>query len=245
MCSFIVNALPSLLAIAVLCAGSYAWSRAQFGAWCVVSAPLILGLDLTDTANLASVIPFLTNAEAIAVNQNWAGHPGRLATEVQPANPGWTHQLGAFMKGSDLAGWPKNVTLDEAKKACEDTLGCSGLTYHSPEAEPTGVLKVYLKGEGVSANSDKNWSHYSRAAAQVWVKPQSAGKLAVYIVNPSPTGQAIAVKVDLATLGLPAVKTANVRDLWSRQDIGDTAGAQLMATVEPLDSAFLLLTPSS
>ena len=41
--------------------GSFAWSRAQFGAWCVVSAPLILGLDLTDNATLASIIPFITN----------------------------------------------------------------------------------------------------------------------------------------------------------------------------------------
>ena len=42
-----------------------------------MSAPLILGLDVTDHATLATIAPFLTNIEAIAVNQQWAGHPGR------------------------------------------------------------------------------------------------------------------------------------------------------------------------
>ena len=103
---------------------------------------------------------------------------------------------------------------------------------------------MYLKVEGATSNTDKAWSHYTRAAAaQVWAKPQPAGRLAVYVVNPSPTGGAAIVRVDLATLGLGAAKTASVRDLWSRQDIGDTVGAQLTAKVEPLDSAFLLLTP--
>ena len=54
------------------------WNRAHFGAWCVVSAPLILGLDLTKPPVLAPVMDILTNAEAIAVNQAWAGHPGGL-----------------------------------------------------------------------------------------------------------------------------------------------------------------------
>lgn len=63
------------------------WNRAHFGAWCVISAPLILGLDLTSTATLAPVIDIVTNEEAIAVNQAWAGHPGRLV---------WSDLGGAF-----------------------------------------------------------------------------------------------------------------------------------------------------
>ena len=42
----------------------HGWNRAHFGAWCVVSAPLILGLDLTDTANVGEVIDIITNREA-------------------------------------------------------------------------------------------------------------------------------------------------------------------------------------
>merc|ERR1719473_135697 len=57
---------------------NYEWNRAHFGAWCVVSAPLILGLDVTQTEKVAAVIDVISNKEAIQVNQAWAGHPGGL-----------------------------------------------------------------------------------------------------------------------------------------------------------------------
>jgi len=62
--------------------GTVEWSKAHFGAWCVVSAPLIIGLDITDTKTLSGIVPFLTNPEAIAVNQQFDGHPGRLAKTI-------------------------------------------------------------------------------------------------------------------------------------------------------------------
>ena len=69
----------------------YTWNRAHFGAWCVVSAPLILGLELTDD-KLQPVIDIIGNSEAIAVNQAWAGHPGMLIETVYapplPYTPG-------------------------------------------------------------------------------------------------------------------------------------------------------------
>ena len=59
------------------------WNRAHFGAWCIVSAPLVLGLELT-AAKLTPIIDVITNQEAIAVNQNWAGHPGTLVSSFDP-----------------------------------------------------------------------------------------------------------------------------------------------------------------
>ena len=47
----------------------YGWNRAHFGAWCVVSAPLILGMDVTKQEIVGPVIYIITNPEAIAVNQ--------------------------------------------------------------------------------------------------------------------------------------------------------------------------------
>ena len=43
--------------------------RSHFGAWCVSSSPLILGLDLTDSEKVDGVWDLITNREAIAVNQ--------------------------------------------------------------------------------------------------------------------------------------------------------------------------------
>ena len=56
----------------------FSWNRAHFGAWCVTSSPLILGLELSD-ARLAPILPIIGNKDAIRVNQQWAGHPGGLA----------------------------------------------------------------------------------------------------------------------------------------------------------------------
>lgn len=52
--------------------------RTHFGAWVITSSPLILGYDLNDESITDKIWPFVANKEAISVNQNWAGHPGRL-----------------------------------------------------------------------------------------------------------------------------------------------------------------------
>jgi hypothetical protein len=56
--------------------------RTHFGAWCIVSAPLVLGMDLRDNQTLDTVWDVITNTEAIAVNQDYAGHSGSLFWEV-------------------------------------------------------------------------------------------------------------------------------------------------------------------
>jgi alpha-galactosidase len=53
-------------------------SRTHFGAWCIVSSPLVLGMDLTNETTMGAVWPYVSNAEAVQVNQRWAGDPGRL-----------------------------------------------------------------------------------------------------------------------------------------------------------------------
>ena len=53
-------------------------TRSHFFAWCIVSSPLVLGFDLTNETTLEAVWGVVSNSEAIAVNQAWAGHPGML-----------------------------------------------------------------------------------------------------------------------------------------------------------------------
>lgn len=40
-------------------------SKTHFGGWCIVSAPLILGMDLTDASSLDAVWPIISNKEAV------------------------------------------------------------------------------------------------------------------------------------------------------------------------------------
>ena len=57
---------------------SFAESRSHFAAWCVVSSPLVLGFDLTDATIMKTVMPLISNAKALQINQEWAGSPGFL-----------------------------------------------------------------------------------------------------------------------------------------------------------------------
>ena len=94
-------------------------SRSHFGAWAVVSAPLILGLDITDKARLDAVWPILSNKDVIDINQVWSGHPGRFVMEGGPRFTKPWHCPGA---GPDSWG-----------KCCVDGQGnCSP---HSPDCK--------------------------------------------------------------------------------------------------------------
>jgi hypothetical protein len=46
-------------------------------AGCINSSPLVLSFNLTNATTMDQVWPFISNTNAIAVNQDWAGHPGR------------------------------------------------------------------------------------------------------------------------------------------------------------------------
>lgn len=82
-----------------------AWNRAHFSAWCIISSPLIIGqaLDFTSSMHpvspetLEAVVPILTNPRAIAINQAWAGSPGRLLISLDPTNPNKPDENG-FLK---------------------------------------------------------------------------------------------------------------------------------------------------
>jgi len=50
--------------------------RTHFGAWIIVSSPLILSHDVNDDKVMDAVWPLISNKELIAVNQAWAGHSG-------------------------------------------------------------------------------------------------------------------------------------------------------------------------
>ena len=66
--------------------GTEGWNRAHFGAWCIVSAPLVLGMDLTDE-KLDPVLDVIGNKLALSVSKAWAGHPGTLVRTLPPAPP--------------------------------------------------------------------------------------------------------------------------------------------------------------
>lgn len=80
--------------------------RAHFGAWCITSSPLILSFDLRDTDRMDRAWDAVTNEEAIAVNQNWAGHPGRLVQALPgPASGHFLFQVECDELDATQGSW--------------------------------------------------------------------------------------------------------------------------------------------
>jgi alpha-galactosidase len=76
-------------------------SRSHFGAWCIVSSPLILSHDLNDQATGDAIWPIISNTEALAVNQAWAGFSGSVFKQANA-----TVEMGTNLKGEKLEAVP-------------------------------------------------------------------------------------------------------------------------------------------
>jgi hypothetical protein len=65
-----------------ICPGlSAAETQTHMAAWCIVSAPLTLSMDMTDKAAVDAAWPLISNKEALDVNDDWAGFSGSLFKE--------------------------------------------------------------------------------------------------------------------------------------------------------------------
>ena len=142
-------------------------SRSHFGAWCITSSPLILGLDVTDEAKVQGVWSIISNREAIAVNQAWEGHPGRLVRETQGSFQIWAKRVGVkaqavLVLNLESAGKTVDLTLTlgelglSGKVTSRDVwrhsegpnVGADGAVHVSGLASHDSVFYVFTEQEG-------------------------------------------------------------------------------------------------
>ena len=96
------------------------WSKAHFAAFSVVSSPLVLSINPTDT-NLEPILDIIGNKGAMAVNQAWAGHPGTFVKEYPPVPPrphlgGTAGDVPGAGVGAQRVALPPDVTCHEGKQ---------------------------------------------------------------------------------------------------------------------------------
>jgi len=262
---------PDMMEVGRIQGGTLEWSRAHFGAWCIVSAPLVLGLDLGDQATLASIVPFITNIEAIAINQAWAGHPGRLATQITTNTSALPIQVWVKPQPQGkLAVYVVNPT--PSAYHVPDPLSC--YTYLAGADKTTNnVCNGEYKIDGPGITSPTSCATLclddANCTAFVWALPSTTDatqcRLSHTCVTPTshldnydgyvrtpavagcgvqPPAKPAVVLIDFYVLGLdPSVTSATVRDVWARKAVADATGGQLNVTVAPMDSAFVVLTP--
>jgi len=121
-------AYPDMLEVGNL--PDYNQDRAHFGAWVVISAPLILGFDLTDQTKLTQVWDIITNREAISISQTWAGHPGMLVKSWNPSDsPTQTYLWAVSCNAGDAT--QVGFSYDSTNQAVR-TLGGLCMDYSTP-----------------------------------------------------------------------------------------------------------------
>jgi hypothetical protein len=116
-------------------------ARTHFAAWAIVSSPLTLSHDVNNKEVMDAVWPIISNKEAIAVNQAYAGHSG-----------------SAFKQSEDV------VTLDEVDYAAvhkgmsvEDVAAVGPATapsfqyYYKPMEADGAKTAVLLMNNGAAA----------------------------------------------------------------------------------------------
>lgn len=82
-------------------------SRSHFGMWCIVSSPLILGMDFSEKDLVDLVWPIISNKEAIAINQDFvAPHAGKMVKELKPGKT--IHEKKPYDISWQV--WAKNLT---------------------------------------------------------------------------------------------------------------------------------------
>ena len=60
---------------------TFAETQTHMAAWCIVSAPLTLSMDLTNKVALDDAWPLISNRDALDINDDWAGFSGSLFKE--------------------------------------------------------------------------------------------------------------------------------------------------------------------
>ena len=106
--------------------------RSHFGLWAVLSSPLTLSMDFNNATLVDGVWAIVSNVDAIAVDQAWAGAPGGQLLQsaetvmLQHCTPGWAGD--------------KNCTVPASQ------------SWYKPL--PGGAVALFITNNGVAAPAD-------------------------------------------------------------------------------------------
>eukprot|EP00483_Globobulimina_turgida_P001576 UN01578 len=130
-------------------ATAYSMDRSHFGAWATVSAPLIIGYDVTDKSKTDLVWDILTNTEAIAFSQTWAGHPGTLLDQSgEEFYYEYPNEIKERVK-RDNAKYPHKANVQA--ESSEGVMLASWQTWGKPQANGKwAVIMLNLNGDSAA-----------------------------------------------------------------------------------------------
>jgi len=236
---------------------SLAEERTQMAIWSIVAAPLIMGNDPRKIP--AASLAILTNADAIAIDQDALGQMGlRLDNSSAAPTQRWARTLangdvavGLYNKagappppipGPPCTAWTH--TTDGYYEACGGAAGNVGEFSHLSPAAAQAACCADLTCAGFSFECDDaacatGGGFYKGNAMcgitkssglQGWTKPATI---------PSGDGPAAPITIAFADVGLYG--SVSVYDVWAQKTLGVFTNS-FTATVASKDTAFLRLS---
>lgn len=186
-------------------------ARSSFGAHAIISSPLILSIDITDptkhpcvgkmkgrcTNQLDLYWDLLSNREALAVNQNWAGSVGALLRKWNPAHENASSPMYVWAlpcNATDVASavWKVDATTQLVTVEWHGEIFC---LEHLPPSALGGSSVVGVRACNVGSPTQA--FHYNATSADIYhVVPAAHGnskaeKLCLQVVETSLKGAPI------------------------------------------------------
>lgn len=251
-------AYPDMLEVGNL--ANFSEDRSHFGAWVVVSAPLVLGYDLTNMTTTKRVWPIISNTEAIAISQTWAGHPGRLvagysdATSVHPStrfdmctNASFPRSLNG-MECDGLSQVHGVSTWDACQQSCCADPTCEVWQWGTNAG--AGAAMECWTGTSHQCSKNPNWPagrarSPGGASVQLWAKPLTHGAYAAFVINGDAVSRSVAVPFAAVYNNTAPSGALKVRDVWAHQDLGPHTAVLMTDSIGPHDSRLYRLEPAS
>lgn len=149
--------------------------QTHFGLWTINSAPLVLGFDLGDASRVDRVWPTITNADALSINQQWAGHPGTLVKAYPAVDYDQFMAVPGPCGSSSSKGWSlqNGVLVGSTKGFCVD--GSQSNVGGIPATRGSGLTKSGINIRNCSKVTNGNWSHNSSTDTIAWT-PKKGGR---------------------------------------------------------------------
>eukprot|EP00039_Didymoeca_costata_P012683 m.183776 g.183776 ORF g.183776 m.183776 type:complete len:595 (+) comp15549_c0_seq4:133-1917(+) len=149
----------------------------HFGLWSIVSSPLVLGFNLSDSAIVDRVWPIITNTHALEINHDYVGHPGTLVKSylAKGMSPQMVTQVNCESAPAAAQGW----RFDDINKRVIAPGGSSNNTLClSSQSNQLGCPPPTMGG-GITdcglllancSNVKGSWTYNKSSQALVWLQ---------------------------------------------------------------------------
>jgi len=194
---------------------SPAETRSHFAAWAIVSSPLTLSHDVNNETVTAAIWDVITNREAIAINQAWAGHSGAPFAQAERLV---SHTWYEADRHHDAVA--HDAFYDDAEEGGLVESGSSRLRRAQAPAWQY-FYKPLLAGGAKAAVLLMN---HDAKAQDLTLDLSSVPGLAC---------------------GADGEPACHVRDVWAKKDLGTASGTYVAKGLAGHDAAFLTLSASA